>query len=321
MRSSLIAVCALVLGATLWPAAVAADQDVAAQAPLSVQYKVQPVGKLEIFYREAGPKDAQVVLLLHGYPSSSHMYRDLIPLLAAEYRVIAPDLPGFGSTKAPPRGEYAYSFANLARAMEGFTEALDLDQYALYVFDYGAPTGFRLAVKHPERITAIITQNGNAYEDGLLPAWGPVRTYWQDPTPENRNALRVLQTLETTTWQYYEGVPDALHARVGPDGIAHDQAILDRPGGAEIQLDLVGDYQSNVALYPAWQAYFRDHQPPLLAVWGENDPFFGPEGAAAFKRDIPAAEIHLFDTGHFALETHAEEIGALMLDFLGRHVR
>lgn len=293
---------------------------VTAHTQIETAYRTQSVGELEIFYREAGPADAPVVLLLHGYPSSSHMYRDLIWRLADRYRVIAPDLPGFGSTKAPPRGEYDYSFANLAVAMEGFTEALGLDRYALYVFDYGAPTGFRLAVKHPERVTAIISQNGNAYEEGLLPAWGAIRTYWENPTQENRDALRVLQTIETTTWQYTAGVPDDLLHLVGPDGIAHDQSILDRAEGAEIQLDLQGDYKSNVALYPEWQAYFREYQPPLLAIWGENDPFFGPDGARAFSRDIEDAEIHFVDSGHFALETHAPEIAAKMRDFLARHL-
>ena len=273
-----------------------------------------------MFYREAGRKDAPVVLLLHGYPSSSHMFRDLIWRLSDRYRIIAPDLPGFGSTVAPPRGEYEYTFENLTNAVEDFTEALELDQYALYVFDYGAPTGFRLAARHPERVTAIVSQNGNAYAEGLLPAWAPVRAYWEDPTPERRDALRVLQTLETTRWQYYEGVPEHLQDRVGPDGIAHDQAILDRPEGAEIQLDLQYDYRTNLEAYPAWQAYFREHEPPLLAVWGDADPFFGPEGAKAFARDLPKAEIHFVPSGHFALETHAAEIAELMLEFLGRHL-
>ncbi|WP_108661444.1 alpha/beta fold hydrolase [Acuticoccus kandeliae] len=285
---------------------------------ITTRYATQKVGALDIFYREAGPADGPVLLLLHGYPSSGHMFRDLIWRLADTYRVIAPDLPGFGSTKAPPRGTYDYNFANLAKAMEGFTEALGLTRYALYVFDYGAPTGMRLAGLHPERVSAIISQNGNAYEEGLLDAWGPVRTYWANPTPENREALRMLQTRDVTLWQYTAGVPDAVRDRVGPDGIAHDQAILDRPEGAEIQLDLIGDYKSNVALYPEWQAYLREHRPPVLAVWGKGDPFFGPEGAKAFARDVPEAEIHLLDTGHFALETHAAEIAAYMRAFLGR---
>jgi pimeloyl-ACP methyl ester carboxylesterase len=284
-------------------------------------YRTLEVGELDIFYREAGPKYAPIILLLHGYPSSSHMFRDLIGRLADGYRVIAPDLPGFGLTKAPPRGRYDYTFANLAAAINGFTEALGLERYALYVFDYGAPTGFRLAAMHPGRVTGIVTQNGNAYLEGLLPAWDPVRAYWEAPTPEKREALRALQTLETTRWQYFEGVPAALQDRISPDAIANDQAILDRDGSAEIQLDLIGDYKSNVAAYPVWQAFFREHRPPLLAVWGWNDPFFGPAGAEAFRRDIPDAEVHLLDTGHFALETHAPEIAALIRDFLGRRVK
>ena len=285
---------------------------------ITTRYATQTVGDLEIFYREAGPKDAPVLLLLHGYPSSGHMFRDLIWRLADRYRVIAPDLPGYGSTVAPPRGRYDYTFDNLARAMEGFTEALGLTRYAMYVFDYGAPTGFRLATMHPERVSAIISQNGNAYEEGLLPAWDPVRQYWENPTAQNRLALEAMQTRETTVWQYTHGVPDAIRERIGPDGIAHDQAILDRPEGKEIQLDLIGDYKSNVALYPHWQAYLRAHQPPVLAVWGNGDPFFGPDGARAYARDVADAEVHLLDTGHFALETHAAEIAALIRDFLDR---
>lgn len=284
-----------------------------------VFYRTQTVGDVDVFYREAGPADAPVILLLHGYPSSSHMFRDLIPRLADRWRVVAPDLPGFGSTVAPPRGQFDYSFDRLAKTMEGFTDALGLERYALYVFDYGAPTGFRLAAARPERVTAIVTQNGNAYEEGLLDAWDPIRAYWENPTEENRNALKVLLSFDTTQFQYLHGVPEGLKASVSPDGMRHDQAILDRPEGVDIQLDLFGDYKSNVALYPEWQAYFRAHKPPLLAVWGKNDPFFGPAGAEAYKRDIPNAEVHLLDTGHFALETHADTVAVLMRDFLQRH--
>jgi len=283
-----------------------------------VHYRTEKVGEVEFFYREAGPADGPVILLLHGYPTSSHMFRNLIPALADRYRVIAPDLPGFGSTKAAPRGQFAYTFDNLAKATDAFTQALKLERYALYVFDYGAPVGFRLAAAHPERITAIISQNGNAYEEGLLDAWGPIQTYWHNPTPENRGALRELLTPKTTRWQYVEGVKDA--SLVSPDGPIHDQTILDAPGADEIQLDLFGDYKSNVALYPAWQTYFRAQKPPLLAVWGRNDPFFSPKGAEAFKRDIPEAEVHLLDTGHFALETHGGEIADIMRDFLARNL-
>ncbi len=285
-----------------------------------VRHRTVVVGDIEFFYREAGPRGAPTVLLLHGYPTSSHMFRNLIPCLADRYHVVAPDLPGFGSTKAPARGRFDYTFDHLAEAMDRFTRALDLERYALYVFDYGAPVGYRLAVAHPERVTAIISQNGNAYEEGLLEAWDPIRAYWANPTPEGREALREFQTSEMVRFQYTAGVPEALLDLVGPDGPAHDRAILDRPGSDEIQLDLIADYASNVALYPAWQAYFREHQPPLLAVWGRNDPFFGPEGAQAYRRDIPSAEVHLLDTGHFALETHGPEIAALIRGFLERRV-
>jgi pimeloyl-ACP methyl ester carboxylesterase len=286
-----------------------------------VRYRTIRVGEVDMFYREAGSVDAPVVLLLHGYPTSSHMFRNLIPELAKAYRVIAPDLPGFGSTKAPARGRFAYTFDNLAASIVAFTDVMKLARYAMYVFDYGAPTGFRLAAAHPERISAIISQNGNAYVEGLLPAWDPIRAYWENPTPQGREELRNFQSLEITTWQYRHGVPDALQDLISPDAIAHDQAILDRPDSAEIQLDLVGDYKSNVALYPEWQNYFRSHKPPILAVWGQNDPFFGPAGAEAFQRDIPDAEVHYYDTGHFALETHGQEIAAAILDFLARRMK
>ena len=283
---------------------------------MSVAYRTKAVGNVEVFYREAGPADAPVVLLLHGFPTASHMFRDLIPRLADRYRVIAPDLPGFGNTKAPPRGEFDYTFDNLARVIDGFTEALGLDRYALYVFDYGAPTGFRLAVKHPDRIAAIVSQNGNSYEEGLSEGWNPIRAYWEDASPANRQALRSLLAPETTVWQYTHGVPDP--TAVSPDGYSLDNFYLARPGADELQLDLFGDYKSNVALYPTFQKYFQTHKPPFLAVWGKNDPFFLPRGAEAFKRDIPRAVVRFFDTGHFALETHAAEIAAAMCEFLAR---
>ena len=284
---------------------------------MSTTYKTQAVGPVEVFYREAGPADAPVVLLLHGYPTTSHMFRDLIPLLAARYRVVAPDLPGFGLTKAPPRGQFDYTFDNLAKVLDGFTEALGLRRYALYVFDYGAPTGFRLAATHPERVTAIISQNGNAYQEGLSEAWKPYQAYWKDGSTEARNACRAALTPEATRTQYLTGA-DA--ARVSPDGYTLDIAYFQRPGTDEVQLDLIYNYRTNVALYPEWQAYFRARKPPLLAVWGKNDVFFLPPGAEAFRRDLPDAEVHFYDTGHFALETHGPEISAAMLDFLGRRV-
>jgi pimeloyl-ACP methyl ester carboxylesterase len=271
-----------------------------------------------VFYRDSGEPGNPAVLLLHGFPTSSHMFRDLIPLLADRYHVVAPDLPGFGNTVSPPRGQFDYTFDNLARVIGGFVEAIGLRRYALYVFDYGAPTGFRLAPKHPDRVTAIISQNGNAYEEGLSEAWNPIRAYWKDASQANREALRQFLKPETTVWQYTHGVPDP--SVVSPDGYSLDNYYLARPGAAEVQLDLFGDYNSNVALYPTFQQYFRTHRPPLLAIWGKNDPFFLPAGAEAYNCDIPDAEIHFLDTGHFALETHAAEIGAAMRDFLGRVV-
>jgi pimeloyl-ACP methyl ester carboxylesterase len=272
------------------------------------------VDGLSIFYREAGPEDAPTLLLLHGFPSASHMFRDLIPELADRYHVVAPDLPGFGQSDMPHRGKFTYTFDNIARVIDRFTDVVGLDRFAIYVFDYGAPTGFRLATWHPERITAIISQNGNAYEAGLSDGWTPIRVYWEDPSRANRDALRAFLAPETTAWQYTHGVPDA--TTVSPDGYSLDNFYLVRPGADEVQLDLFGDYKSNVALYPAFQEYFRTYKPPLLAAWGKNDPFFLPAGAEAFKRDIPAAVVRFFDTGHFALETHTIEIAAAIRDFL-----
>jgi pimeloyl-ACP methyl ester carboxylesterase len=282
----------------------------------SIRYKNADVDGLKIFYREAGPADAAALLLLHGFPTSSHMFRDLIPRLADRLRVIAPDLPGFGLSDMPPRASFAYTFDHLAGVIDRFTEVIGLGRFAIYVFDYGAPTGFRIAVKHPERITAIISQNGNAYEEGLSEGWNPIRAYWRDPSPANRTALREFLKPETTLWQYKHGVADA--SAVSPDGPALDNYYLARPGADEAQLDLFGDYKSNIALYPTFQTYFRTHKPPLLATWGKNDPFFLPPGAEAFKRDIPGARVRFFDTGHFALETHAAEIAGEIRDFLGR---
>ena len=261
-------------------------------------------------------EDAPKLLLLHGFPSASHMFRDLIPLLANRFHIIAPDLPGFGQSDMPAREKFAYTFDNLANVIERFTEVVGFDRFAVYVFDYGAPTGFRLATRRPERITAIISQNGNAYEEGLSDGWTPIRAYWEDPSQANRDALRAFLAQETTHWQYTHGVSDL--AAVSPDGQSLDNFYLARPGAAEVQLDLFGDYKSNVALYPAFQEYFRTRKPRFLAVWGKNDPFFLPPGAEAFKRDIPEADVRFFDTGHFALETHAKEIAAAIRDFLAR---
>jgi pimeloyl-ACP methyl ester carboxylesterase len=284
-----------------------------------VRYRAVSVQGVEVFYREAGPKDGPTVLLLHGFPTSSHMYRNLIPLLADKYHTVAPDLPGFGFTKAPPRGQYSYTFGNLAKTIGGFAESIGLKRYAIQIFDYGAPVGLRLAVAHPERVTAIVTQNGNAYVEGLSSAWNPIQKYWEEPTEANRNALRDFLKPETTVFQYTHGVSDL--TRVAPDGYTLDSALLARPGQEDIQLDLFLDYASNVKLYPAFQQYFRDRKPPLLAVWGKNDPFFTPSGAEAFRRDIPDAEVQFFDTGHFALESRGAEIGTEIRAFLDRTVR
>jgi len=270
---------------------------------------------IRIFYREAGDANAPVVLLLHGFPTSSFMFRNLIPRLADQYRVIAPDLPGFGFTEVLEGRKYTYSFEALAGTIEAFTEALGLNRYAIYVFDYGAPTGFRLAMRHPERVTAIVSQNGNAYEEGLGDAWGPIRKYWAEPTAENREAIRqAILNLEGTRWQYTHGVanPDS----VAPESYTLDTALLERPGNKEIQLDLFLDYASNVKLYPKFQEYLRKSKPPLLAIWGKNDPFFIPPGAEAYRKDLPNARIQFLDTGHFAIETHVVEIAAAMKEFL-----
>jgi len=279
-----------------------------------VRYQTADAHGFKVFYREAGPADAPKLLLLHGFPSAGHMFRDLIPLLADRIHMVAPDLPGFGQSDMPPRERFSYTFDNIARVIEHFTEVIGFDRFAVYVFDYGAPTGFRLAVRHPERITAIISQNGNAYEEGLSDGWGPIKAYWRDPSPANRKALRTFLAPETTRWQYTHGVPDP--TIVSPDGQNLDNFYLARPGADDVQLDLLGDYKSNLALYPSFQQYFRTRKPPLLAVWGKNDPFFVPAGAEAFKRDNPRAVVRFFDTGHFALETHAREIAESIRDFL-----
>ncbi|CAL8478446.1 alpha/beta fold hydrolase [Caballeronia sp. S22] len=274
------------------------------------------VDGFNVFYREAGPADGPKLLLLHGFPSSSHMFRDLIPLLSGRFHIVAPDLPGFGLSDMPSRDAFSSTFENIANVIDRFTEVIGFDRYAVYVFDYGAPTGFRLALRHPERITAIVSQNGNAYEEGLSDGWNPIRAYWQAPTQANRDALRAMLTKDTTKWQYTHGVPDA--SAISPDGYTLDDYYLNRPGAHDVQLDLFGDYRNNVALYPAFQAYFREHQPKFLAVWGKNDPFFLPPGAEAFKRDIPHADVRFFDTGHFALETHATQIAAAITEFLAQ---
>ena len=280
---------------------------------ISIRYHTIAVDGANIFYREAGSADAPKLLLLHGFPTSSHMFRDLIPLLADRFHIVAPDLPGFGRSDSPGRG---LTFERMAQTIDRFTELVGFERYALYIFDYGAPTGLRLALKHPERVTAIISQNGNAYVEGLSGGWNPIRAYWENNSQANRDALRQFLAPESTVWQYTHGVPDP--SSVSPDGYSLDNFYLGRPGVAEVQLDLFGDYQSNVALYPEFQRYFRAHRPALLAAWGKNDPFFLPAGAEAFKRDLPGAVVRFFDTGHFALETHSREIAATIREFLPR---
>ncbi|MBC8106395.1 MAG: alpha/beta hydrolase [Anaerolineae bacterium] len=285
-----------------------------------ILYKTIKVGDLDIFYREAGPKDAPTVLLLHGFPTSSQMFRNLIPVLATRYRVIAPDYPGYGHSSMPPHDGFAYTFDNLAKVIDEFTEKVGATKYAIYVQDYGAPVGYRLAAKHPDRISAIVVQNGNAYDEGLdNEFWKPIKEYWQAPnSKEKRDAIRNLLTYDATKWQYTEGFkrPEL----VSPDGPAHDQFLLDRPGNDEIQLDLFLSYGSNPPLYPSWQEYFRKYQPPMLIVWGKNDKIFPAAGAEPYKRDLKNLEFHLLDSGHFALEDSVDEIGRLMLGFLDRSV-
>ena len=284
----------------------------------ATRHRTIEIDGVEIFYREAGPTDAPVIVLLHGFPTSSHMFRNLIPALADRYRVIAPDYPGFGLSAMPERAALEYSFARYADLVDQLLARRGAASYALYVMDYGAPVGLRLALKHPERVTALVVQNGNAYEEGLSPFWDQLKAYWADGSLAAREALRPLTSLEVTKFQYIDGVRDV--ARIDPATWIHDQALLDRPGSVEIQLDLFYDYRTNVALYPSFQAFFREHQPPTLIVWGANDTIFPAAGARAFLRDLPEAELHLLDSGHFALEDKGDEIVPLLRDFLGRHL-
>ena len=269
---------------------------------------------LRMFYREAGDPARPTLLLLHGFPTSSFMFRDLLPRLAGRFHLVAPDLPGFGFTDMPERQDFTYSFDNLARMVDAFTTAAGLERYALYVFDYGAPVGLRLALRRPERVTALITQNGNAYEEGLAPGWAPIQAYWADPSPANRDALKAFYTLEAVKAQYLMGVPEG--AILAPETYTLDHALLSRPGAHDAQLDLVLDYRHNVSMYPQFQAYLRAHQPPVLAVWGQNDPFFLPAGAEGFRRDVPSSRVRFHDTGHFALETHGAEIAQEIEQFM-----
>ena len=283
----------------------------------SVRYQTEKIRGLDIFYREAGPKGAPAIVLVHGFPTSSHMFRDLIPRLADRYRVIAPDYPGYGLSSAPRAEEWDYTFDNAASVVDELLERIGADRYSLYVMDYGAPVGYRIAAAHPERVEALIVQNGNAYDEGLREFWEPLRAYWADPSTENGDALRSLLTLEATSWQYTHGTrrPES----ISPDNWLIDQPLLDRPGNQEIQLAMFLDYGSNPPLYPSWQAYFREHQPPTLIVWGANDEIFPSEGAHPYLRDLPQAELHLLDTGHFALEEEGTRIATLIRDFLDRN--
>lgn len=320
---SLPAIAGLSLGMTSTarpPAAGAATAENAAAESMKVHYKTVKVGDLDIFYREAGPKDAPTILLLHGFPTSSQMFRNLIPALADKYHLVAPDYPGYGHSAMPSRDKFSYTFDNLAKVVDDFTDKLGLSKYAIYVQDYGAPVGYRLAVAHPERITGIIVQNGNAYMEGLdNDFWKPIKAYWNEPnSTEKRDALRTAFTYQTTQWQYTHGVPNP--ELVSPDGAAHDQFLMDRPGNVDIQLDLFLSYGSNPPLYPSWQAYFRKYQPPMLIAWGKNDQIFPAAGAEPYKRDLKHIEYHLLDAGHFALETNGDEIAALIRDFMKKHV-
>ena len=304
----------------LAPAVVSAQAErrTVGDVPIATRYHTTKIGGVDLFYREAGPADAPVIVLLHGFPSSSHMFRNLIPQLADRYRVIAPDYPGFGQSGMPPRERFRYSFETFANLVDSLLSSIGANRYALYVMDYGAPVGYRLALEHPERVTALIVQNGNAYAEGMREFWTPIKAYWASGSAKDRETLRQGTTLEATRWQYLDGVRDS--SRVDPSAWLHDQALLDRPGNIEIQLDLFKDYANNVALYPRFQAFFRERRPPTLIVWGRNDKIFPAEGAHPYLRDLPDAELHLLDTGHFALEDKGGEIALLMRDFLARRL-
>ena len=309
------------VGMTIGTAALAATTPIltATENDTSVKYQTTEVEGQKIFYREAGPKDAPTILLLHGFPTSSHMFRNLIPQLSDKYHVVAPDMPGFGQSSAPSPTEFEYSFDHMASVIDQFTQELDLKKFSLYLMDYGAPVGFRIAHKHPEKIQSLIIQNGNAYDEGLKDFWKPIKLYWEKDTTENRNALKSLLTIEATEWQYTHGVRDK--SSISPDNWTVDQRLLDREGNNEIQLNMFKSYGTNPALYPQWQEYLRTHQPPTLIVWGKNDHIFPADGAHPYKRDLKDLEFHLLDTGHFALEEDGEKIAELMRDFLERKVK
>jgi pimeloyl-ACP methyl ester carboxylesterase len=292
------------------------SMSVALSLSTPVHYHTVRLDDLDIFYRDAGPADAPVIVLLHGFPTSSNMFRQLIPRLSSSFRLIAPDYPGYGQSSAPDRQSFAYTFENVTDLVDRLLEKLGIGKYSLYVMDYGAPIGYRLALRHPERVESLIIQNGNAYDEGLLEFWDPIKKYWRDPTPENRNALAFMVSPDTTRWQYQNGVQDT--SLLDPSTWTLDQVLLDRPGNGEIQLDMLHDYGTNLPLYPAFQEFFRQYQPPTLIVWGKNDFIFPADGAFPYQRDLPAAEVHMLDTGHFALETHGEEIADRIERFLAR---
>lgn len=320
MKLLKLLIAAALTGALAAPitAVVAAESGPPSVGATVVRYKTATIDGVEVFYREAGPKNAPVLLLLHGFPTSSQMFRELIPRLADKYRVIAPDYPGFGYSAMPDRDKFAYTFANYANLVDKLTRQIGADRYALYVMDYGAPVGYRLAISNPEKVTAFIVQNGNAYNEGIEAFWDPIKAYWKTGAPKEREAIRWLTTIKATRWQYHNGVKDT--TLLSPDAWTLDQALLDRPGNADIQLDLFYDYRTNIPLYPQWQAYFRSRKPPMLIIWGKNDEIFVAAGAEPYRRDLPNAEVHMLDTGHFALETHGPEIANRIRDFMGRVV-
>lgn len=312
---------ALVAGSIVAPATVQAAKPTPSAYTIPaapIYYRTAKVDGLDIFYREAGPKDAPVILLLHGFPSSSHQFRNLIPLLADKYRVIAPDYPGFGYSSQPARAQFNYTFDRLYDVVDKWTRAVGVDKFSVYIQDYGSPIGLRFALNQPDRVTALIVQNGNAYDVGLAPIWDPIKAYWAENTQQRRDALRDFLKEPTTVFQYSEGVPAE---RRNPDAWRHDQAGMDRPGNDEIQLDLFSDYRTNVKMYPQFHESFRKNQFPTLVVWGKNDPIFTPQGAEAFRKDLPKAEIHMIDAGHFALETHAAETAGYIREFLPRALK
>jgi pimeloyl-ACP methyl ester carboxylesterase len=317
LQGALTACPAIALTAALPNMAAAKTTRAAATIPV-VHYRTASIDGVEVFYREAGPSDGPVFLLLHGFPTSSHMFRNIIPLLADKYRVIAPDYPGFGQSAMPDRQAFAYTFAHYAELVDGLLQKLQINRYAIYLMDYGAPVGLRLALKRPQAVTAMVIQNGNAYDEGLREFWNPIKAYWADGSDANRNALASLLTLETTKFQYTDGVKDV--TRIDPDNWLHDQTLLDRPGNKDIQLDLFRDYGTNVGLYPQFQEFFRTRKPPAIIVWGANDKIFPAEGARAYLKDLPHAEMHLIDSGHFALEDRLDEIEPLVRSFLDRRL-